>query len=67
MKNVLVNFYLKLILNIIIITVGGVNTTSWYLLNRFLQLATDISGKPLRIANPYTRVYKKDSIIGTTY
>ncbi len=44
-------------------SIGGINTTSWYLLNRFLQLATDVSGKPLRIANPYTRVYKKDSIL----
>lgn len=44
-------------------SVGGVNNTSWYLLSRFLELATTTCGKPLRIANPYTRVYKKDSFL----
>ena len=44
-------------------SVGGVNPTSWYLLNRFLELASITSGKTLQIANPYTRVYKKESFL----
>lgn len=44
-------------------SVAGINPTSWYLLSRFLELASSTSGKALRIANPYTRIYKKDSFL----
>jgi hypothetical protein len=42
-------------------SVAGINPTSWYLLNRFLELAAYTADKTLQIANPYTRVYKNGS------
>jgi hypothetical protein len=42
---------------------GGINKSSWYLLNKFLPLVTEKTGKDLKIANPYSRIYRNESTL----
>lgn len=42
---------------------GGITPITWYLLGRFLPLAEEKTGKKLKTANPYIRIYNNQSTL----
>ncbi len=42
---------------------GGITPITWYLLGRFLPLVEEKTGKKLKTANPYIRIYNNESTL----
>jgi hypothetical protein len=42
---------------------GGMTPITWYLLGRFLPLVEEKTGKKLKTANPYIRIYNNESTL----